>query len=338
MEGASQSPFPPAVREVLTNWFGQYGSNSLFEIEARVQDVGGAGFERVLQSLLSHKGWSNAPISPQISLDMMHANGVRETQSFDLKQGGRPSGPPTFLRKVKQTESKLETPSGYTVKFAVATENETSAAPPPVHMYRHKERYSFVHKNLFKFELTRVKQGPSDEAARAADMQYEVELEFCGQEREEAGQAEYLADSMCMKMADLLHQLTTAPKGGLKRQRSGAPNDGQLHEGDEVELAAGTEVLLEPSGHGVPLRYSGEMPSELVPRWLFSHKEADGARVHVMSEATRIGQEHFPLVRAAARGALKPSSAACVCCRSCPLSPASFFSASCLLPLAAPPG
>ena len=36
------------------------------------------------------------------------------------------------------------------------------------------------------------------------------------------------------------------------------------------------------------------MPAELVPRWLFSHKESDG-RVHLMSEPARIGAEHFPL-------------------------------------------
>ena len=59
-------------------------------------------------------------------------------------------------------------------------------------------------------------------------------------------------------------------------------------------VAAGTEVALEPSGHAVPVRFNGEMPAELVPRWLFSHLEADG-RAHIMSEPARIGDEHFPL-------------------------------------------
>ena len=52
-------------------------------------------------------------------------------------------------------------------------------------------------------------------------------------------------------------------------------------------------VLLEPSGHGVPPRYNGEMPAELC-KWLYSHTEPDG-RVHVMSQPAAIGNERFPL-------------------------------------------
>ena len=288
---ATAPPFPPGLRDKLTAWFAQYGSNPLFEIECRVQDVGGAGFERVLQGLLSHKGWSNAPIKPHHSLDMVHANGVRETMTYDGSAN-------SFMGKVKTEDVKVETPIGHAVRFQVSSESEVSAAPPPVHMFRHKERFTFMHKQLFKFELTRVKQGPTDAAARQADTQFEVELEFCGQETPDANRPEYLADSMAMKVADLLQQLSRADQSGgagLKRQRTGASSDGPLAEGDEVELAEGTEVLLEPSGHGAPLRYAGEMPSELVPRWVFSHKEEDG-RVHVMSEACRIGEEHFPIL------------------------------------------
>ena len=294
--GSSSSMFPPALYETLTAWFAQYGQNPVFEVECRIKDVGAAAFERVLQTLLSNKSWSNCPIKPHLSLDMVHASKVRETQAFDISSG-RPSGPTTFLRKVRQSECKVDTPSGHAVRFQVSSETETSAAPPPIDTYRHKERYTFVHKNLFKFELTRVKQGPTDEAARRADTTFEIELEFCGHDRPEASQAEYLADSMCMKVSDLLVQLTRGAStggAGLKRQRSGAGQTGELLEGDEVELIEGTEVLLEPSGQGIEPRYNGEMPAELVPRWLFSHKEADG-RVHVMSEPARIGSEHFPL-------------------------------------------
>ena len=64
--------------------------------------------------------------------------------------------------------------------------------------------------------------------------------------------------------------------------------------GKEVSVAKGTEIVLEPSGHGVPPRYGGEMPSELLQRWLFSHLEPDG-RAYIMSEPALIGDEHFPL-------------------------------------------
>ena len=78
---SGNSTFPPVVRETLQAWFNQYGANELFEIECRVQDVGEAGFERILQSLGSHRGWSNVPIRPVVTLDVMHASGVRESRS-----------------------------------------------------------------------------------------------------------------------------------------------------------------------------------------------------------------------------------------------------------------
>ena len=59
-------------------------------------------------------------------------------------------------------------------------------------------------------------------------------------------------------------------------------------------MADGTEVLLEPSGHGLPPRFSGEMPAALC-KWLYSHAEPKEGRVVVMSEPASIGQERYPL-------------------------------------------
>lgn len=256
----------------------------MMEIECRIQDVGSGGFERLLTSLQSHRGWTNNP-APVRTLDMMHATGVRETASREQ------AGPSTFLRKVKHAAETVSTPSGYNVRFALAAETESSADASEVHIYRHKQRFTFEHRGLFKFELTRVKQGPTDIVAQQAETQYEIEIEFCGQGRPESARPEYLADSMLMKVADLLHQLTDSTRGAsTKRKR---PADGALQECDEVDVAPGTEVILEPSGHGAPLRYNGEMPAELA-RWLYSHAEADG-RVCVMSEPAQIGRDHFPL-------------------------------------------
>ena len=284
------SPFPPAVRETLLSWFSEYGTNPHFEIECRVKDVGAAGFERVLSALKSHKHWAKPPM-PELSLDMMHATGVR--QSIVYSASG--PGPATFMRKQKGSDLTVSTPSGYDVRFQVATEQECAADQSPVHTYRHKERFSFVHKDIFRFDLTRVKQGTTDQAARQNETTYEVELEYCGHQTAHSAQTDYLADSLCMKVADLLQQLSHAPRSTdvsltHKRQRT----DGTLQEGAEIAIAEGTEIALEPSGHGVPPRYSGEMPAELVPRWLFSHFEA-GGRAYIMSEPARIGEEHFPL-------------------------------------------
>ena len=131
-----------------------------------------------------------------------------------------------------------------------------------------------------------------------ADTTFEVEIEFCGQEQEVLAQKGpgYLADSLLMKAADALHHLVeggASNSGPGKRKRSTHGN-GPLQECDEVALADGTEVLLEPSGHGLPPRFSGEMPAALC-KWLYSHAEPKEGRVVVMSEPASIGQERYPL-------------------------------------------
>ena len=297
MSATSPSAFPPVVRETLQSWFTQYGANDLFEIECRVQDVGEAGFERLLQSLASHSGWSNAPITPVLTLDVQHASGVRETRPT-----GGGGGAITFLRKQKGPEITVPTELGYSVKFQVSSETETSSDPSPAIVFRHKQRYTFVHKNLFKFELTRVKQGTTNASAMQAETTFEVELEFCGQQSAAAARTDYLADSMLMKAADLLHQLSHAagavPAARQRHSGAAAAADGTPSEGDEITLSPGTEVALGPSGHGAAARFGGEMPAELaeLTRWLFSHRQADG-RAHIMSEPTRIGKEHYPVRR-----------------------------------------
>lgn len=253
----------------------------------RVQEVGGGGFERLLTALQSNRAWSSVP-PPSLSLDVMHATGVRESR--DQTPGVQK--PPTFMRKQKGDDLKVPSSFGYDVRFQIATETETSADSSEEHLFRHKQRYTFVHRGLFKFELTRVKQGPTLQASHQAETTFEVEIEFCGQESPIAhskGPA-YLADSLLMKAADVLRHLTA---GGAHDDGGGRgaakPRTGPLQSCEQVALADGTEVLLEPSGHGVPVRFNGEMPSGLCS-WLFSHAEP-GGRVCVMSEPATIGSE-----------------------------------------------
>jgi hypothetical protein len=284
--------FPPVARETLVSWFSKFASSTKYEIEFRVQDVGAAGFERVLKALSSHAGWSNAPVSPVVSLDIIHMTQVRETKTL-TPQG---FGPSSFLLKEKGPNFTFTlAPSDHTVRFAVSQETETSADTSDAHTFRHKQRWTFEHRGLFKFELTQVKQGPSDQAARKADTQYEVELEFCGHLRPEASRAEYLADSMLMKAADLVRHL--ANPSGTSSEPGASVGDGITpQECDEISISPGTEVMLASPGHGAAPRFSGEMPADFVQRvrWLFSHREPDG-RVYVMSEPSMIMKEHYPL-------------------------------------------
>ena len=52
-----------------------------------------------------------------------------------------------------------------------------------VSLWRLKRRTRFVHKGMFAFDLTRVKQGATQQLATDAEWQYEIEIEFCGQRR-----------------------------------------------------------------------------------------------------------------------------------------------------------
>ena len=293
--------FPPHVREGIVGWFREFGNNAQMEIEFRVQDVQEAGFERLLAGLMANKGWSK--MQQLVSLDKVHASGVRETIVMVPSKTGVGMVPSTdtaasFLRKTKVKEATLTTPSDYSVRFAVASETECSADTSPVHVYRHKQRVTFVHKDLFKFELTRVKQGSTDQAAIQSEMQFEVELEFCGQNDAAVARPEYLADSLLMKAAGMLQQLARARSGdGPAAATRVSAAEGPLKECEAVVLASGTEVALEPSSHGQAARFDGEMPAEFAERvaWLFSHREEASGQTCIMSEPTHLGNQHYPL-------------------------------------------
>ena len=305
----------PALRAKLLEWFTKYGANSTYEIEARVKDVSQLGFEAVLAKMKGNKGWSNTP-AEEMTLDMMHASGVRETQPVRIADGAA-NGASTFLRKTRVDEpAQTETPGGHMVRFACASEREGGSDGSEVHTYRYKKRVKFVHKKLFSFELTRVWQGPTAASAKAAEPLYEVELEFCGQElwpadADRARHAQYLTDSMLMKVADLVRQVADAANppaqggGGLKRRRPDEPASGELRPGEVVTMAPpGAAVALEPSVPGAPPPFDGELPAELATTvtWVLAGVEpaaaADGGRAataQVMNLPCAIGERRFPL-------------------------------------------
>ena len=190
--------FERPARERVLSWFKGNSDNKGIEVEARIKDVSQLGFETVLRSLASNKGWSNKP-KERTTLDLIHASGVRETHDDAQKV--------SFMRKERHEQFNCECgTSGYEVRFAVASESEERVGfqdTSEVSTWRYKQRTQFVHKGLFSFDLTRVKQGDTKLLAQQAETQYEIEIEFCGQAdaiaAKEQLKAAYLTDSMLMK-------------------------------------------------------------------------------------------------------------------------------------------
>ena len=193
---ATTVDFDRLTRERVLSWFKGNSDQPGIEIEARVKDVSQLGFETVMRNLMSNKGWSNQP-KEQTTLDLIHASGVRETRDDANKV--------SFLRK--ERHDALLSPcgsSGYDVRFAVASESEATGDSSTISTWRYKRRIQFVHKGLFSFDLTKVKQGTTQQLAQQADTQYEIEVEFCGQRdpiaSKEQQKSSYLTDSMLMKV------------------------------------------------------------------------------------------------------------------------------------------
>ena len=190
--------FERPARERVLSWFKGNSDNKGIEVEARIKDVSQLGFETVLRSLASNKGWSNKP-KERTTLDLIHASGVRETHDDAQKV--------SFMRKERHEQFNCECgTSGYEVRFAVASESEERVGfqdTSEVSTWRYKQRIQFVHKGLFSFDLTKVKQGVTKLLAQQAETQYEIEVEFCGQAdaiaAKEQQKAAYLTDSMLMK-------------------------------------------------------------------------------------------------------------------------------------------
>lgn len=159
-------------RERLRSWFGQHARNPRMEIESRVKDVTQAGFEAVLAHLQSHTGWSNRPAEVE-TMDKMHQSGVRETVDAVTKRRN-------FLRKGRVEDPlQVQPTQAHAVRFAVASENECAPDDSRVTTWRRKRRFSFIHKGMFAFDLTRVNQGTTEQLAFTSPVIHEIEIEFC---------------------------------------------------------------------------------------------------------------------------------------------------------------
>lgn len=302
----AQSLRAPEVRAKLHAWFSRYGGSAEVELEARVREVDEAKFEELLRKLRSNPHWSQKPVTVTSS-DLVHASGVRETR-------GGPEGT-SYLRKQKlETFDVFGTDSHHPVRLQASTERPAAADSTPLSIVRHKKRHTFVHKGLFKFELTEVKAGPSWETAIGEDSEYEVEVEYCGQQSFVQSQqhVSYLVDSFLGKArrararaprrAARWRPLTRAAPPPPPRHaclgahgqaldaalvcqpdahgagRKRARDDDSLACGDVVSLAAGTAVVLEPVlAHRRPLQPELSAEQCVQMAWAFSAAEK-GAR------------------------------------------------------------
>jgi len=292
-------------RERLLSWYKGNANQPLIEIEARIKDVSALGFDTVLRNLRSSKTWSST--AEEDTLDLQHASGVRETR--DKKTGGT-----SFLRKERHDAMLADCgTSEYQVRFSVASENEIAHDTSEVSLWRYKRRHKFVYKQMFAFDLTVARQGETQERAKQAEPQYEIEIEFCGQTLEVAAQHSYLTDSMLMKVSDLVKQLVRASEAPLARPSGagggggGGPEkrqrtQGPLEPGERVTLQDGTDVTLAPAGQNAGPPLGGEMPFEMATQidWVFSHvEEGDGdggaQRAHLMNLPCGIDGRRYPL-------------------------------------------
>uniref|UniRef100_A0A7S0L938 mRNA 5'-phosphatase n=1 Tax=Coccolithus braarudii TaxID=221442 RepID=A0A7S0L938_9EUKA len=276
----------------MHSWFMQYTTNPQIEIEARIRDVKQMGFEAVLAHLKSNTQWSNTPEMRE-TLDLVHVSGVRET---------RGTGTRSFLRKNKINHVEFQGSPAHAVRIAVAEELPCGEDESPVQTYRFKRRITFVHKGMFAFELTQVRSGWSEQEARSSPIMHEIEIEFCGQKLRPSPNPQYLADSMLMKLKDLVNRLGKAAAGPALQPPGKRPKlaDSAMQEGQPVSVKPGSAVALESAGHGQPPPFDGEMPTELASQmpWLLSHIEEGpkGAKLaFIMSLPMAIGRRSYPL-------------------------------------------
>mmetsp|Transcript_5896 Transcript_5896/g.9062 ORF Transcript_5896/g.9062 Transcript_5896/m.9062 type:complete len:342 (+) Transcript_5896:133-1158(+) len=182
------------TRSKLGEWFRLYALDPTMEIEARFHDVDKEQFDRMMKMLMKNPSWSNKPAWDQ-----------SEDWSFDgrIRRTILSNGSQVVVQKEQFDRFDVGA-----IRFSVAQEfpmESTWKPGGPARIVRKKKRMSFVHKNLFAFELTLVQQGQTREEAQRAPVKYEVELEFKGQSSHSQKNfpANYLVDSFLMKIKDL---------------------------------------------------------------------------------------------------------------------------------------
>ena len=155
-----------------------FKKNPLLELEGSLGVVGGVGFTsgvefehfKSLFSALSSSDWS--PCVKSQFASFFHSNSVRATYNARDK--------PVFIRKTPV--HKVDFVCGgrnYDLRVSLREERPVASQGirDPTHVRLH-ERWSFVYKEAWRYDFTKVASGPTKELACQSQPVFEIELEL----------------------------------------------------------------------------------------------------------------------------------------------------------------
>lgn len=193
--------------------FGRYCDQMYGEIEAKLgkwvnnsfeSGVSAQDFQRILQMLSSYTKWSNMEESRKWNtiIDYMLLEQIRVSKTFKGNQ---------FIRKTLMDNITLKCPERpYNVRVSLKQETPCEVQlPKEPTMVRVKKRRSFVHKDVWRFDLSYVWSGKDEQEAQSKPPVHEVECEFVGDKNMVRTETKYYASSILEKMMDLLGRETT---------------------------------------------------------------------------------------------------------------------------------
>ena len=232
-------------RDTLEAWFASYGSDSQLEIESRIRGGVSEGVYRyVLRKFLEANCWES-DVKEEETLDVSFAGAARIRGTYWMSssagRGGDGGGGggggvgvlshgavPRYLRKEKEEDpcdfEHVDKATGLTLPIRMSCSSEVQldwirAGGHEVQHVRYKRRHSFNRKNEFQYDLTEVRSGGTMEEARTSrSVEYEIELEWIGQNSVKAGKydslggAKHLAEKYLLKVADMCMLVAAARK------------------------------------------------------------------------------------------------------------------------------
>ena len=188
----------------LTSWFRNHGCDERVEIEARLRSVSADEWTYMHRKLSSFGGWRLR--LDEDTADMRFPGDIRVTSRRD-------GAVLAAVAKETLAHVDLHLPDGVALRVALAAEDSVPlprAGAPPLNV-RLKSRSRFCLPGGITFDLTRVRLGSTQEAAAAAPVEHEAEVEWCGQAAlasrsggSDAFLPEVLANDFLLKVEDLI--------------------------------------------------------------------------------------------------------------------------------------
>eukprot|EP01138_Halocafeteria_seosinensis_P016511 gb/GECG01016842.1/.p1 GENE.gb/GECG01016842.1/~~gb/GECG01016842.1/.p1 ORF type:complete len:248 (+),score=35.83 gb/GECG01016842.1/:1-744(+) len=181
----------------LPKWFREERDKETYELEVRFPDVDKRIFETVLNQLRRNPHWSSQFVTE--STDKFFSKRKRAT----FEEGKDP----VIITKerVYGAEDVLVHSLDRVVRFSLQNERmqNLDGDEGEPNLVRKKTRYTFVHKDEIKYELTRVgTSGSSQHDETNGDSTHEIELEWCGKYKNY--DVEMCVQKLLFKVADML--------------------------------------------------------------------------------------------------------------------------------------